>query len=251
MDRTVTKGEYRFNEQGHVHEILVDGKWKALTGCTTVLSILAKPALIQWSANMAVSYVQEGLAKLNNWEYREKLPKILEEAKTAHRRKKEEAGLAGTDVHKEAELLVAVLIATNKGMLKGDEKSELPQVQHFIDWAIKNKVKFIESEKHVYSKSLFLGGILDLVVEIDGKLWIADIKTSSGIYFEAFWQMAGYELMLKEAEYPELSGYIVLNLKKNGEFEEKRSISNDDAQEGFLACLEIYRLQAKFNNIIK
>ena len=243
--------EYRFSEKGHVHEILVDGEWKALTGVTTVLSVLAKPALIQWSANMAVSYIQEALSKLNNWEYKEKLPSILEEAKTAHRRKKEEAGQAGTDIHSEVEKLVVGVIGAWGGIVDPDSKSELPQVQHFIDWAIKNKVTFKESEKHVFSEKLWLGGILDLIVEMDGELWIADIKTGSGIYPEHFAQMAGYELMLREMDYPTLKGSIVLNLKKTGEFEEKRSVSNEDAQKFFLACVDVYRLQEKFNQIIK
>ena len=246
MDRTKETAEYRFNEKGHLHELLVDGTWKALTGCTTVLSILAKPALIQWSANEAVKYIEENITlQSETW------PELFKEAKTAHRRKKEEAGQKGTDIHFEVEKLVKGSIEAWGGIIDPDTKSEIPQVQHFIDWAVKNKVKFMESEKNVYSKKLWLGGILDLIVEIDSKLWIADIKTGSGNYADAFWQMAGYELMMTEMGYPELAGSIVLNLKKTGEFEEKRSVSNEDAKKGFLACLEIYRIQEKFkNNII-
>jgi len=258
MDKSIKTKEYRFDEKRHRHELLVDGEWKSLTGCTTILGILAKPALIQWSANMAVDYVEEEVRKIAKvdeatWmqEFSEEWGRILKEAKTAHRRKKEEAGVKGTDVHSDIEKLVAGLITANKGIFKGDEKHENPQIQHFIDWAIKNKVKFLETEKGLYSKSLFLGGIVDLLLEIDGEVWIADIKTGSGIYPEHFAQMAGYELMIKEMGFErEIKGHIVLNLKKDGSFEEKRSVSVEDAKNFFLACVQVYRLQEKFNNQI-
>ena len=40
---------YQFSEEGHLH--ILDGK--ALTGVTTILGVIAKPALIQWSADEA------------------------------------------------------------------------------------------------------------------------------------------------------------------------------------------------------
>ena len=64
MDRTTKTEEYRFDEEGHKHELLKDGEWKPLIGVTTALSVISKPALIQWSANMAVAYVQDAFAKL-------------------------------------------------------------------------------------------------------------------------------------------------------------------------------------------
>ena len=245
MDRNIETKEYRFNEQRHLHQLLVDGEWKNLTGCTTVLSVLAKPALIQWSANMAVEYIQEKVkfpVNLSDWE------NVLKEAKTAHRKKKEKAGDLGTQIHAEVESIIKTAIQASEGVIAPQTGS--PQANHFIKWAIDNKVKFLETEKCVYSKSKFLGGIVDIVCEIDGKLWLADIKTGSGIYPEHFAQMAGYNLMLDEMGYPKIAGHIVLNLKKDGTFQEKRSISTEDSKKLFLACLDIYRLQEKFTNQI-
>lgn len=235
MNRTETK-EYRFDETKHLHELLVDNKWKALTGCTTILSILAKPALISWSANMAVEYICEHISELISGT-REEQDKILAEAKSAHRKKKEKAGDWGTERHAEIENYI-------KSGIKKDT------IKPFIEWAENNKVKFLESEKHIYSKTHFLGGIVDIVCEIDGEKWIVDIKTGSGIYPEHFAQMAGYEIMLNEMGYPKIKGHIVLNLKKDCSFQEKRSISNEDAKNFFLACVQVYRLQEKFKNQI-
>ena len=233
---------YEFNEKRHIHTF--DGK--SLIGCTTILGVIAKPKLIQWAANMAVEYIETNITlQSENW------ANLFKEAKTAHRRKKEEAGQKGTDIHFEVEKLVKGSIGAWGGILDPNTKSEFPQVQHFINWAVENNVKFLESEKHIYSKSLWLGGIVDIVCEINGEVWITDIKTGSRIYPEAFAQMAGYELMLKEMGFDrEVKGHIVLNLKKDGSFQEKRSVNTEDAKNFFLACVQVYRLQEKFNNAI-
>ena len=247
MNRDIQTKEYKFDEKRHLHELLVDGEWKALTGCTTVLSVLNKPALIQWSANMAIEYIL-GVAHLmskgetedtNSYQV---LGSQLKEAKTAHRKKKEKAGDWGTDIHSQIEKLIIEAIEHEDGFIPNPEVSDNASINHFTKWAVDNKVRFLESEKCMYSRKLFIGGICDILCEIDGKLWMADIKTGSGICYEAFWQMAGYTLMMEEMGYPNIVGTIVLNLKKDGTFEEKRSASLEDAKKGFLACLEIYRL---------
>lgn len=250
MNRDIETKEYRFNETKHLHELLVDGKWKSLTGCTTILGVLAKPALIQWSANMAVQYVKDN-AKISPEGLYELTEAVLDEAKTAHRKKKEKAGDWGTEMHAWVELCI-------NGLIDGTEPPELPKdefqaenAKTFLKWVADNKVKFIASERAIYSRSLFLGGIVDIICEINGEVWLADIKTSSGIYFEAFWQMAGYQIMLEEMGTKKpIKGHIVLNLKKDGKFEEKRSVSMDDCKKGFLACVDIYRIQEKIKNQI-
>ena len=248
---------YRFNKERHLHQILIGEDWKNLTGCTTILSVLAKPALIQWAANQAVDYIKESLCpgwdNTKSWKWlKETIEKTFEEARKAHTKRKEKSGDYGTKVHEGIELVILRAIQDNKGYIKKKEKSDEKSVQNFIDWAVSNKVKFLDTEKNVYSEKLFLGGIIDLVCEIDGKVWIGDIKTSkSGIYPENFAQIAGYQLMLQEMGlYPDIAGYIVINLKETGEILEKRSISNGDNTKFFLACLEIYRQQERLKNNI-
>ena len=46
------KKEFRFDEKKHRYYL--DGK--SMTGCTTVLGVIAKPALIQWAADHAAAY---------------------------------------------------------------------------------------------------------------------------------------------------------------------------------------------------
>lgn len=239
MNKDIETNEYRFNEARHLHQLLVEGEWKNLTGCTTILGILAKPALISWAANMAVDYIIENGSS----------PEQLELARKAHTRKKEKAGNWGTVMHEWVEKYINGEVDESMTDLK--DPMHQTGATNFIRWAKDNKVKFIESERNVYSKSLFLGGIVDIICEIDGEVWIADIKTGSGIYFEAFWQMAGYQIMLEEMGFEKpIKGHIVLNLKKDGSFEERRSVSMDECKKGFLACVDIYRIQEKIKNQI-
>lgn len=243
------KPKYRFNEERHIHQILVDGEYRNLTGCTTILGIVAKPALIQWSANMAVGYVKDkwGTNGLTSKE----LFEVLDEAKTAHRRRKESAGEYGTMVHDTVSEIIQDAIDNCDGYVRSG-KNPNKSIQNFLDWAITKNVKFLATEKNIYSERYFIGGIVDFVCEIDGQVFVGDIKTAkSGIYPENFWQCAGYDIMMKDMGLSwanDIKGYVILNLKENGEFLEKRSISNGDNTKAFLACLEIYRIKEKINN---
>ena len=237
---------YKFSKETHTHTL----NGKNLTGCTTVLNVIAKPFLIPWAANMTAGFLKgklDDIKKLdqNGWET------LLDEARKAHTKKKEKAGDYGTKTHKTISELVASVILVD-GYISKETTSEEKSIQNFIDWAVKNKVKFLASEINVWSKKYFLGGICDIVCELGGKRWVADIKTSkSGIYPENFWQCAGYDLMLQEQGDPPADGYLILNLKENGEFGEERSVSNSDNIKAFKACLDIYRLKAKINNKLK
>jgi hypothetical protein len=237
--------DYRFKESNHRHELLVDGEWRSLTGITTILGVIAKPQLIQWAANMAVNYIDENLLKtkvktidLSNEDTFLWVTSVLEQARKAHQRKKEAAGQKGTDVHALIEERIKKAIAGD-GFIKENGATD-KQVKEFIQWAIDGKVKFLESELHVYSETHFLGGICDFVCEIEGEIWIGDIKTG-GVYAEAFFQMAGYQILIEEMKkYSNIKGHIVIGLKDG--FKEKRSISNEQNKQAFLSALSLYRI---------
>ena len=237
---------YAFNKEKHAHTL----DDKPLMGVTTVLSVISKPALIQWSANMAVDYVKTSRV----WQLVPETPRmimigdkeletLLEEARTAHRRKKEDAGQKGTDVHSDIENLLKVAINDCGGIINEDIKSDNPSVQNFITWAKENKVKFLESEKHLYSEKLWVGGISDMVFEMNGKKYIGDVKTSSAIYNEAFFQMGAYNLCLEEmGEHKDVEGYLVINLKKDGTMSLKMAVDMEINKNAFLSALSLYKI---------
>ena len=234
---------YSFDKEKHIHTL--DGK--PLTGVTKVLGVIAKPALIQWSANMAVDHILANVVVAGSDTTIIKTESI-EEARSAHRIKKEKAGGWGTEVHSWVEQWIMSSIL-GRELPKPLDGLQGEACNHFISWAYDNKVKFLESKKNIYSEKLWIGGIVDIVCEIDGKKWICDIKTGSGVYPEHFFQMAAYDLCLKEMElYDSISGHIVLNLDKKGGFVEKRSVSNEENKNAFLSALTLYRAIEKIKN---
>lgn len=231
---------YKFDKKNHIHEL--DGK--PLMGVTSVLKIIAKPALIQWAANMAVDYIKEHVPHdgrdegLNQITYRiEDFNALLEEARTAHRKKKEGAGDWGTIVHEAIEDWI------KNGTVPILEESQQKAFDNFVAWSKENNVKFLESEKHLYSEEMWVGGICDLLIEMNGKKYVADIKTSSAIYNEHFYQMAAYGLMLREMGlHDDIDGFLVINLKKNGEIDTKIAYDMALNEEAFKHALGLYKI---------
>lgn len=237
QDRTVTIGAYSFDEVNHVHTL--DGK--PLTGVTTILGVIAKPMLIQWSANMAVEYIaneiKPGRIIQTGDAGKEYLETLFKEAKVAHRKKKESAGEFGTNVHNAIEQWIKT-----KAVWVSKDEMEQKAFNHFVKWAEDNKVKFLDSEKHVYSRELWIGGICDIVCEIDGKRYVGDIKTSSGIYPEAYIQTSAYAHMLKEMGlYDKFDGVLVINCNKKGGFEHKFNYDIEGNLNCFKSAVTIYR----------
>lgn len=85
---------YSFKEQGHQH--FWNGK--RMTGVTTVLGIIAKPALIGWASNMCADYILAN-GKIKDEDFILVSKQTIEEARKAHAKKKEAAGDIGTKIH--------------------------------------------------------------------------------------------------------------------------------------------------------
>jgi len=256
MKLKVNCDKYTFNEAKHKH--FINGR--EVTGTTTIVGVIDKPALIPWALKIAM----ECLKKLLRGEALtyDNLIKAIEHAKQEPNRKKNEAGRFGTVVH-------ALCEHFNKtGVLLPVDSKELPEsvlkcaqtftdkelkkatklLTQYIDWLKKNNAKILYVEQNVFSETYFLGGIFDMIIEIDGKIYLADFKTSSGVYPSHFIQMGGYEIQLSEmAErgyIPEMDidGYIVLHVPRKGSLKEHRITDTQVYQRAFRACIYIYRL---------
>jgi len=231
---------FTFDEKKHLY--YMDGK--PMTGVTTILAVIAKPALISWAANQAVDFIIGHISELITGT-KEKQDELLKEARSAHRKKKEKAGVAGTDVHAECEKYIKLMIQDQDGNALEMNGQEDGQVKNFIGWAVKNKVRFLASEERLYSEKLWIAGTLDMVFEMGGKKYIGDIKTSSAVYSEHFFQMSAYRMMWEEMGKEILEGSVVIRLGKDGTFNEETDVvcRMDDMVErkAFLGALDIYR----------
>jgi hypothetical protein len=227
----------------HGQELIFDEKEHAYTwggtfvpGVTTILKVINKPALIQWSANMACDHFLREIAG-----GREDLAAIHKEAKVAHRKKSKAAADSGTNVHEYAE---AFFKKHTLPELKTDDAKR--GVEAFHKWLNAHKVKVVASERRVFSKEHFFAGTCDFVAEVDGVMSVGDIKTSSGIYPEMRLQTAAYQHALQEEKNMKFEvRWIVRFDKKTGEFEAKPFYDFDLDFKGFCAALALHKtLQA-------
>lgn len=250
MDRTKTikHGEdiYMFDEEAHVHSL----NGKKLYGVTTIIdSTLAKPALIPWAVKMTSEWIKDNCG-FDGISYRVTNAE-LDEAKRAHSKKKTDAGDWGTRVHNACEIWARTGI-------KPEGQDIMPSVQNFIDFIQNNGFKVLDVEKNVWSKSLWVGGIFDLILEKDGKVYIADIKTSSGIYDSHFIQMGAYYDFLTELDWVKLytkkkdfDGAIVINLKKDNTIQHCTSEALPTMVETFRSAVRIHKNKAVLEIIME
>lgn len=91
-------------------------------------------------------------------------------------------------------------------------------------WNSLEQKKVLEIEMPVYSRNLQYAGTFDLLCEINGKLYILDIKTTNrskkapmGIYTEMFLQMGGYSYAVKEERGIKVNDIGVIRVGKDGQ----------------------------------
>jgi len=252
MDRTKViehNGDvYRFDEEKHAHTL----NGKPLTGVTSLIDkTLSKPALIPWAVKMCTEYIQKN-CELDTFYYRVTEDDLIN-AKKAHTMFKERAGDWGTRVHNACEIWAK----TGQLPLSTEDTDILPSVSNFVKFIEDNGFKILDVERNVWSKKWWIGGIFDLVLEKDGKVYIADIKTSSSIYDSHFIQMGAYYQCIlengwqKDYSVEEFSGAIVINLKKDGKIATCYSSALPTMVETYSAILTIYRNRDLLDTVTK
>lgn len=234
---------FHFDAEAHAYTL----NGKALKGVTTILSVINKPALIQWAAGMACDYIRENVAYAipgqdgGFWAIK---PSTVDEAKVAHRKKKEAAGEAGTDVHAQIEIYIKRMIE-HAGGISSPEPEYTGQAGEFINWAISNNVRFLASEQRLYSETLWYAGTADFVCEINGKMYVGDVKTSSAIYPEHFIQASAYAMALEEmhlfdSHNTPFDGVLIVNIPKKGGLNVQENYDIKGNSEAFKAALTLH-----------
>lgn len=253
---------FTFDDKKHIY-YLGD---KKLTGVTSIIGVLAKPQLIGWAAKMAVEHIRTNAIwlpdllktippfKTTTIEAPDEIKEgwvinnaLLEEAKSAHQKKKEAAGEHGTDTHALVEQYITFLLEHNSG--SPDMSMGLPvDIEKFWKWAKENVDYFLFSERKMFDKELFIAGTADFAyVGKDGKRYMADFKTSSGIYGIDYWlQVAAYRMLAEKSGDVPYDGATVVRLGKDGSFEVQQRFDYETDKEAFLACLTLYRAQATY-----
>lgn len=221
-----------FNPGRHIYT------WEGskIDGVTSVLRVINKPKLLGWAARCSAEYFTEQI-KPGHVYTAQQLQIIAEAAVKQHNAKRDKAASTGTLVHQWIE-----------DWIKG-RQPELPQdpqvlngVLAFKRYVDTHNVTFVASEQKIFSKKYKYAGTLDFEAEIDGKLFLGDIKTSSGIYPEMFLQTSAYQ-QARQEEDPErqYAGQLIINCRKDGVLDTLVSTNYEQHIKGFLAALVLYR----------
>jgi len=239
---TLYNGEVELFFENFRHQYTCNNK--KVTSVTQALSVINKPALVAWAANMAVEYVSTQIEPGKSYDELQ-LQAIFEAGRKNHYNKKQEAGNLGTFVHKWVEQYIK---GENPAMPVNEALQE--SIKRFMTWVEKHKVTFLLAEQQIYSRKYNYTGTLDFICKIDGKMYIGDLKTSSGIYPEYLIQTAAYRFARVE-EYPEekYEGQLIVRVGKDGTFE--FAVMRDEAwfRRMFVAFMAALKLQESLEAI--
>lgn len=134
-------------------------------------------------------------------------------------------------------------------------------LQQFKNWWTTTKPELIATEALVYSKEHNVSGTFDGLLKIDGKLVVADWKTSNaskskdaaapqGVYYDYFIQSAIYAMALIEMKaVDQIDDLLIVSCRKDGGFDTKFAsevgLTMDDLYNWAKAVITCYKLRAK------
>lgn len=223
---------YKFidNKEQHLHTL----DMVPLLGTSTVLDIVAKQ-LSYWASGKAVECLGITDAKLltkikNNKatddEKQELMTslalkhqeiknmetegffKLLDKAYRAHATNLKKTANKGKDLHFEIEKYV-------KHTMLNEEIFFDDQIKPFVEWSKQEVKRFLFSEIHTYSEKHWLGGVVDIGIELNsGEYGIIDIKSSDKAYNSQFWQIGGYDIQLTESGGFDKDGNLIFKLDR-------------------------------------
>lgn len=193
---------------------------------THILTAIAKPALIAWSANAERAACTEAAADLYQEWTAQTPPPIMPRdwylstltarlgAVKAHQKELAKAGEIGTEAHKLIEWTMKSALGIDAGPKPAVSEKALWAFMAFEDWAKSVALKPVLVEQTVYSKVHGYAGTMDLLARVNGVLTLVDFKTGKGIYPESFLQSAAYQTALVEMGHDQPAAGLIVRLPK-------------------------------------
>ncbi len=249
------EGKLELNYLDSKHLYTVEGQ--PVDGVTTILKVIAKPALVPWAVKETGDYILKNV-KPGVALDEVSLLKLVGDAKRAHRTKSDDAADIGTWAH---EWFAKYFRGENP------PKPVNPSLAQIVDGLLRflrsHNVQVNSSERKLYSVEHRVAGTLDLDCYLDGKRTLLDFKTSSGVYPDMFIQCGAYDILATEEDefvalgkgkkYDPFVQHAIVNFKKQKEgvpdshtlFDPERDvkISTDvlNNKLGFLGALQLAR----------
>jgi len=259
----------RFDRAGWSwYRVLPDGTLEKQSGVTGVCGIIDKSVyLIPWACKMMYLKLLRTVPRTDTtvsptpWK---DFDALLLAAKSAHKDILDEAGDVGTAAHKWIEDSVRHAITFNGGVIEKmndmaptDERSVNCGLAAF-DWMQKHNVRWVCTERVVYSRKHKYAGTCDGLALVDNcdnpaccsrlfidELSLIDWKSSNQLSVQYLYQSAAYQNAITEETGQDIRARWILRLgKEKGEFEpwnmEPDTLEPDFA--GYLACLNLSRV---------
>lgn len=193
-------------------------------GVTTILGKVIAKDLMSWAVSCCVG------------ELAEKLPVItqedLDQAALAYTVKRDAGASTGTEAH----ALVENYLKGVKGAKSGASVEAMNAFTAFKRWFEKVKPTVLNVEEVIYSQEYGFAGTYDCMLEVDGKVYLCDLKTTNasrrapaGVYAENYLQLGAYALAHEEqriyeeanggSKLPKIEGLMVISCKKDGKLD--------------------------------
>lgn len=206
--------------KAHIRYKLADGA--IVPGVTTVLGLLAKPALVPWANKLGLQGVD--------------VKKYVDD--------KADIGTLG-------HAMVTDTLIGKKTDLSDYSKNQIDRAENcalsFWEWTKDHKIEevFFVERPLVSEKNRF-GGTLDIYAQVNGRREIIDLKTGSGIYPEHVYQVAALKALLEENGY-QVDGTRIVNIPRaETEAFQEKSVSPMENEQGwkiFWHLLQVHGLR--------
>jgi len=194
---------------------------KRVPSVTTILSVMAKPALKFWANNL-------GLEGINVRDYVDNLADI------------------GTLAHTMCEEYLTSEEHDKSKYTPDQIETAKTCLSKFYDWVKENNPQDSECEIQLVSEKYQYGGTCDLYCTLNGKKVLVDFKTCKAIYGEMHTQVFAYKKLLEESG-RQVDECRILRIGRNADegFEEVVLDKGEEHFERFQACLALYNLNKK------
>lgn len=209
------KGKCRVRFYPNSHRYTVNGK--ATSGSVTgLIGVKDKSGgLVPWAVALCANYLRDLVMKGQTLTEEDFI-----QAEEQHTIKKVEAANVGSQLHDWIENYIKYILK-HKGYENMPELPKLKEsqigVNAFLDWIAENKVKFISSERAVYSKKYDYIGKMDVEAKVNGQLCLLDWKTSNDLRNDYYMQTSAYVKADEEESGREYEGRWLIRLAKETE----------------------------------
>ena len=174
----------------------IDGR--QLPSVTTILDVIAKPALGPWYAKQERRYFEtamlEVLSKPGARDPEYVLSAVVDAigGVKAADREKQRAATIGTAIHAGIEWQLRTCLGEDAGAEPVLPDAATWAIESWKDWAKSTALEPLAIERTVYCEACGYAGTLDLYARVEGVLTVLDWKSGRAIYPEAFLQNAAY-----------------------------------------------------------